>query len=216
LKRDHTASDGTGREQGSPRVQLPNENDGWSSLLDLNETGPFGLITMHVELIPNEWDLGTSSTPEKWVFTASITGRSAAANGFGNLNMILGARPHEAYHAKHPFNCIMMEPEAYGLVSRGLPEVNQSIQNVMDWLINSHMYNVRQTMNNQFLVDPSRLIMSDFNNPMAGGGIRAKMAAYGTDLRMAVTQLPVQDVTRGHLLDMQYMDSFAQKSLGIN
>lgn len=80
----------------------------------------------------------------------------------------------------------------------------------------SHMYNVRKTLNNQWLVDPSRVVMTDFENGAPGGAIKAKPAAFGTDLRQAITQLPVADVTRGHMADMPFFHDFAQRALGIN
>jgi hypothetical protein len=97
-----------------------------------------------------------------------------------------------------------------------MPEILRPLQNTMDWLINSHMYNVRKTMNNQWLVDPSRIVMNDFNEPMAGGAIRARAAAYGSDLRTAIAQLPVVDVTRGHLSDIMFVHDFAQRAVGVN
>jgi hypothetical protein len=215
LKAQASAGQGTGREQGSPRVELPNGDGNWSAA-DISDTGPYGLVTMHVDLIPREWGLGSSSTPEKWVFVASVKGRGFGQMQLGSLEYILGAKPLGSYHSKHPFNVIEMEPEAYAMVARGLPEIVEPLQRSIDWLVNSHMYNVRQAMNNQFLLDPSKIVMSDFNNPLAGGGIRLKQSAYGMSLDSIIKQLPVQDVTRNHLTDMQFLDMFAQKSLGIN
>lgn len=207
----------TGRVEGSPRGNIPNQSGDLVSLSDIADTGPYGLLTMYVDLSPSEWGLGDRVHPEKWVFTAAVTGRKAGvAASYGNLKIILGAKPLGSYHNKFPFAVTQMEPDAYALITRGLPEIARPLQQGMDWLLNSHMYNVRNALNNQFLIDPGRVVMSDFRNPLPGGGIRLKQSAWGTDPRSVMAQLPVQDVTRGNLLDMQYLDSFAQKALGIN
>ena len=206
----------TGREQGSPQIQLPNDESFSITQDDLADTGPYGLITMYVNLVPSEWGLTEVNHREKWVFTAALKGRGVTEGQLGNLELILEARPLGCYANKFPINVLQMEPEAYALTSRGMPEIMRPLQNTMDWLVNSHMYNVRKTMNNQWLVDPSRVVMNDFVDPMAGGTIRAKAAAYGTDLRTAVAQLPVVDVTRQHLADIMFIHDFAQRAIGVN
>ena len=45
---------------------------------------------------------------------------------------------------------------------------------------------------------------------------RLRPEAYGTDVRTVLTQLPVADVTRGHLADLQAMFGIGEKVLGIN
>lgn len=220
LKKSY-ASYNTGRSSdGSSQIELPNDN--LSNVVynegDLQKTGPYGLITMYVNLVPREWGLSSVGTSEKWVFTAATTGASASqgAARVSMMSLILEARPLGAAHNKFPVSVLEMEPEAYGLSSRGMPEVMKPLQDGMDWLFNSHMYNVRKTMNNQFVVDPSRIVMQDFVDPMAGGAIRAKPSAYGTDVKQAITQLPVTDMTRNHINDIGFMHEFAQRALGVN
>jgi len=74
---------------------------------------------------------------------------------------------------------------------------------------------VRQTLNNQFVVDPSMVVMKDVQNPDPGKVIRLKEMAYGKDVRTAITQLQTQDVTRGHLSDMSMMGDFIQRVTGV-
>jgi hypothetical protein len=58
--------------------------------------------------------------------------------------------------------------------------------------------------------------MRDYQEGVAGGAIRLKPAAYGTDVRTAISQLPVQDVTRAHLQDVMFLHEFAQRAVGVN
>lgn len=160
---------------------------------------------VHIELIPSEWGLGGSDAPEKWVFTCT-----------GDFSFLLGVQPLGAYHCKFPYSVLCLEPEAYGIVSRGMPEILEPVQQTVDWLINSHFYNVRQTLNNMFIFDPSRIVLKDILNPKPGKMIRLHPSAYGTDPKLAITQFQTQDVTQNHLRDLQMMLGIGERTVGIN
>jgi hypothetical protein len=159
----------------------------------------------YIELIPKEWGLGESTWPEKWVFTCSA-----------DFGVLIGAAPLGAIHSKFPFSVLPLEVEAYGLVTRGMPETLEPIQNTIDWLLNSHFYNVRATINNKYVVDPTKVVMKDVLNPLPGGVIRLKPAAYNTDVRTAITQLQTSDITRTNLTDLQMMFGMGERTMGVN
>src|SRR5690606_39153717 len=81
---------------------------------------------------------------------------------------------------------------------------------------NTHMYNKRQVINNQFVVDPHRVVVKDLQTTTPGKIIRLKPHAYGTDVRTAISQLPVQDVTSQNYGDAQVVEQQMQRALGIN
>jgi hypothetical protein len=155
--------------------------------------------------VPSEWGLGDTSFPEKWVFTTDAS-----------FTTLIGAAPLGAIHNKFPFQTIEYEPEGYAFSNRSMMEVLDPIQRTMDWLVNSHFYNVRKALNHQVVVDPSRVVMKDLLDPLPGNVIRAKPSAYGSNMKDAVFQLAFQDVTRSHLGDLQAMNEFGQKIVGIN
>lgn len=166
-----------------------------------------GIYQLCMDVIPNEWQLGQSDYPEKWVFTVT-----------DDYSVLIGAQPLGALHCKFPYSVIPFEPEGYGLTSRGMPEILEPIQNTLDWLVNSHLYNVRAALNNKFVVDPSRIVMKDVLDPLPGGVIRLKPEAYSVAgaTRDSLTQVPVQDVTRSHLQDMQMMFGIGERTGGVN
>jgi len=160
---------------------------------------------VYVELIPKEWGLGSSDYPEKWVFTCT-----------GSFDVLMGAQPLGALHCRFPFTLLSLEPEAYGITVRGIPEILEPVQQTVDWLINSHFYNVRASLNNRWLVDPSKVVLKDLLDPKPGGIVRMKPEAYGTDPKMALVQFPVLDVTQNHLRDLQMMLGIGERTIGIN
>jgi hypothetical protein len=160
---------------------------------------------IYVELIPVEWKLGTSEYPEKWVFTITK-----------DLSLLIGVQPFSFVHAKFPFDIIETEIEAYGQWNRGIPEIMEPVQNTMDWLVNSHFFNVRSSLRNLFIGDPTKIVMKDFENTEDGGFIRLKPEAYGLPIETFFRQLQINDVTQQHLGDLQVMQSIGERVLGVN
>lgn len=201
----------TGRVYGSSGQTMPQSDTtgSYSAKPDdearINDSNVYGLVDMVVLLRPKDWGLGADTSPQKWVFTTD-----------DKHTVLLSARPFSSYHAKFPYQLLELEPEAYALAARGIPEIMTGVQQTIDWLVNSHFYNVRATLNNQMIVDPSRIVMKDLLDPLPGGFVRMKPLGYGTDPAAAVKQLQITDVTRTHLSDVQFMHEFGQRVMGIN
>jgi hypothetical protein len=110
---------------------------------------------------------------------------------------------------------LTFETDMYSLFSRGMLELLEPMNQTMEWLLNSHFFNVRSALNNQFLVDPSKVVMKDIEDPEPGKLIRLKPAAYGQDVRTMLAQFQVQDVTRSNLNDTDVIGSLAQRMVGV-
>ncbi len=192
------------QEDGTNQLDRPGEEGVFIGDDDLKNADFQPLYECAVELVPKHWKLGGSGVPEKWVFTVSK-----------DFDLIIGARPLGSIHNKYPYVVNIMEPEGYSMNVRGMPEVMLPMQNTMDWLVNTHFYNVRKALNDQFVVDPSRVAMKDVLDPEPGGVWRLKPAAYGSDVRTVVTQLPVVDVTIGHMKDTQFIWEMTQRIVGV-
>lgn len=199
-------------EEGSPRIQRPGDSFSTNpEFLDHKSGKPtqgnavISSFEVYIDLIPSDWGLGKGSLPEKWAFTVT-----------SDYKTVFGACPLGANHDKFPFNVIVLEPEAYGILPRGMPEILKPVQDTVNWLINSHFYNVRKILNGQYVVDPSRVSITDLLDPQPGGLIRLKPAGYGSNPAEMVQQLVAQDVTREHLRDIQVMYEMGQRAVGVN
>lgn len=199
------------RDRGSPRLTIPNTETSMRStnLETSNEPaqrlGYTELMEMYIELIPEEWGLGTGKSPEKWCFTV------------GNGTVVVGCWPLGLYHNKFPFDIMEYEVEAYGLFKRSMLEMLKPLNDTLTWLFNSHFYNVRKMLNDQLVFDPSRIVAKDIQDNAAGRLIRMKPAGYGSDARTAISQLAVVDVTQNHMVGdaKAVMDLMARLS-GVN
>lgn len=194
------------REEGSVALELPEASDFFELRDEKGENpGVVSAIEMPIKIVPEQWQLGRGKLPELWVFTVTA-----------DYSVVIGAQPLGANHNRFPFQVIEMEPEGYAVSTRGIHEILESVNNTISWLVNSHFYNVRKTLNNQFLVDPSRVVLKDLLDPLPGGLIRVKPAGYGTDVKQYVHQFETVDITRAHISDIQTMVQMGQRIVGVN
>lgn len=144
-----------------------------------------------IEIIPSELGLGPEDFPQKWLFTIL------------NKKQIVQAQPLDLDHDMHPVAVIEPYTLGYGFGNPGITDYLGPLQDTVSWFINSHIHNVRSVLNNSLVVDPSMVEMQDVTKPGPGKVIRLKRAAFGQDVRAAVSQLQVVDVTQGHMRDLQ-------------
>ncbi len=192
-------------EDGSPQITYPVRGGAITKSAGYPATiGGLEMLEMYIELIPREWGLGESSYPEKWAFSVA------------NDSVICAAQPMGYYHNKYPFAVLEGEMDGYSLFKRGLLEIVGPMTDIMTWLFNTHFYNTRKALNDMFIVDPSKVVMKDLLDPKPGKLIRLKEEMFGTDVRTALTQFPVQDVTQMHMQDAQVVSSLIQRISGVN
>ncbi len=153
------------------------------------------IIDMIVRLVPVDWQLGSSIFPEFW--------RLRIANGA----TVLRAEKLNIFE----FPCYVIEPEFDGrtLHTKGLIQMMEPLQEVLSWLINSHMDSVRRTINNKLIIDPSMVEWDDVvsNRPY----IRMSKRGYGRQPSQTMHQLQVHDVTQTHLRDIEIVTDLLTK-----
>lgn len=156
-----------------------------------------------VRLVPKDWKLGDSDRSELWKF-AWMRGQ------------IIQAEPLGMIHSMHPM--VATEPTSFGhdFMSISMHDMIGPFQDILSWLVSSRMENVRTAINNQFVADPNRVEVNDIRNSPIGRIIRLKQTAMGLPVREAIMQLMVNDVTQGHISDIQVMRILADTITGVN
>lgn len=155
------------------------------------------------EIIPAELGLGPSTAPEKWMFTIL------------NEAQIVQADRLTLNHGKHPVEVAEPNTMGYSFGQLGTADFLGPMQDIMSWFVNSHVYNVRASLNNNLVVDPTKVEMQDLKKPGPGRVIRLKnVGPQGLDIGRAVKQLDVMDVTRGHMGDFQTFGRLAADLTG--
>ncbi|GAH39247.1 unnamed protein product, partial [marine sediment metagenome] len=181
-----------------------NDGSGVGINLEMEDIGTLEGEELVVMIQPSKWGLGKTDYPEKWVFT------------WVEDEVIIGCRPLGAHHGQFPYSVLEYEMDGGLLLKRGIHQILEPMNDTLNWLINTHFFNIRRTLNDNLIVDPGRVVMKDLMNNKAGKIIRLKEAAYGTDVRTIVSQLDVHDVTNQHLADTRIIEDLAQKMVGVN
>ena len=152
-----------------------------------------------IDIIPRELGLGPSEVPEKWIFTIL------------NRSQIVQADKLDLDHGMHPV--VITEPysSGYSFGNVGITDMLGPLQDAMSFLVNSHFDNVRKVMNDMLIVNPSLVEMGDLKRPGPGRLIRLKTAAFGRDVREAIHQLQVTDVTKEHIRDASLFMQIGEK-----
>lgn len=169
---------------GDPTPGLRQDSTGYSKQNPQIDQGT-------IDIIPRELGLGESDKVEKWIFA------------IGNKNQIIQAEPFDADHGMHPVSIAEPSTLGYGFGQAGSMDYIGATQDTLSWFVNSHIANVRTALNNMVIVDPDAVEMEDLKNPDAGKIIRLKRSAWGRDVRSALTQMNIVDVTRGHMADFE-------------
>jgi len=69
------------------------------------------------------------------------------------------------------------------------------MQGVLDWMLNSHIANVRKSVNNTHIYDPYLINTNDLKAAKYGGLVRMRRPAWGQGkIRDAVHQMQTNDV----------------------
>lgn len=192
-------------QQGSGQLERPEDRDYISEGESDQHPASMWFYEVYVDLIPSEWGVGDTNFPMKWVFTLTY-----------DQSLVVGAQPLGLVHGRFPFSILETEVEGYGLFSRGVPDIMDPLQNTMDWLLNTHFYNVRAALNNQFILDPSKLVVEDAEDGGPGFRYRLRPEAFGTDISKIFMQVPVTDVTKGHMQDLQQMIGMGERVFGVS
>jgi hypothetical protein len=170
----------------------------------LSDLAPIEAYEMIVRLQPSAWGLGDSDRTELWRFLVA------------NKEVIIQAEPLDSYHGMFPIVIWEYDLDAYSLFKNSMIETLEPLNNTLNWLFNQHFYNVRSALNMNFIFDPSRVSYKDISRKSPGKAIRLLPAAYGSDVRTAITQLQTNDVTQAHFSDSGRVIEMMHRLVGLN
>lgn len=167
-----------------------------------NTTSPVDVIKMYINLIPKEWKLSDSEYPEKWYFELASD------------DIIIACEKANHNHGMYPISVASPEFDGYSITPIGRMEVLYGLQHVLDFLFNSHVENIKKSVNDMFVVDPYLINIEDIKDPKAGKLIRLRRPAWGRGVDKAIQQLSVQDITRANISDSAYITQWMDRISG--
>jgi hypothetical protein len=170
-----------------------------------DEAGFYAIDHMQVYLVPREWKLGPSDRPEKWWFS------------WADDKLIVRAHKSSYGHGQFTYAVAESNPDEHALFNQGSIENLDGLQRVINWLVNSHVDNVRKHLNDVLIYAPSLVEESDIINPGPARHIRLtaageKAIAEGrSTFDQMIKQLPWADVTGQHLRTVAVLQDMAQR-----
>lgn len=171
----------------------------------IQTNNPVDVLWMYVTLIPADWGLGGGEYPEEWLF------------GLAGDEVIVTAQPLGLDHGKKPISVCAPDYDGYSINPISRLGVLQDMQTLIDFLYTSHVQNIRKSVNDMLVIDPSLVNYYDVANPKPGKIIRMRRAGFGRGvIDQSFKQLKVDDITRQHIADAGNLSGIMQKVSAAN
>lgn len=156
-----------------------------------------------VTLIPEEWGLGSSIYPEKWMFVIV------------DMELIIWGSRITFKHNCYPISVCTPNIDYTAFPTAKL-DLIQDLQTYISWILNAQIQNWRKTINNVYVVDQENVVVSDVKNVMsqAGGIIRTRKNHFGKGVTDLISQLPTVDVTQNAPNIASYMIGLVERITG--
>lgn len=166
------------------------QNEGTSVDFGLYDSSspPVHLIHMYMKLIPKHCNLGDSEYPEVWEFT--VAGDS----------VIIQANRLDLDHGMYPIVLCAPNTDGHSVLPVSYLATTYGLQQTIDQMIRLNIEEMRTSINNKLIYDPSRIEEEDLLDSRNGGLIRIKRSAYnGESIDTYCKQLAVGSVTQGNI-----------------
>lgn len=156
---------------------------------------------LYLDIIPQSYDLDKSQYPQRWVFTSVnkkiLIRADRLTYGHGNFPAVLGQHDYDAHS--------LFTPSFY--------ESIEGLQDLLNWMYNSHIANVRAFLNDALVVDPLAVNIKDITRPNPPKIIRLQKSLWmqGINIDSVLKQLKVHDVTQSHIQDAALISDMMQR-----
>ena len=202
LDRFVTASGETiGDEQGGREQPLKMSRTYQNYALD-KKNPHFKLDEFWIEIIPRDY-FGDPypAWPQIWTFTMVEEG------------LVIRSEKSAYHHNTFPDIVAELDPDGYSMMNPGLYEELLPLQNLLNWLYNSHVNNVMKFLNDSIIFDPRYIETRDLTRPTPAKLIRLTKRYKAGKMRLGdvIQQMPFQDVTGSHLRDASLISDMMQR-----
>jgi hypothetical protein len=164
-------------------------------------------IRLYMDIIPDELGIGNSSDPERYIVEVAA---DCIITRFEKLSLL---------HGNYPAAVCAPDFDGYATTPISRLEVLYGLQHTLDFMFNSHVANVRKAVNDTIIVDPEVINLPDFNRKHGkeGGIVRVRKPYWGMGkIKDSITQLAINDITRGHVVDASQIQDAMERIAGVD
>lgn len=166
------------------------------------------LVTkVQIRIVPNKFKIDGEKTlgPEEFPILYNIW--------YANDNTLIKVEPAFAWHDKFAFTVAHFNPDMHRTVNLGLADLIYRLQDVITWHINSRITDVRRNMRGRNVIDPAGIETKTLDGD---GDIFLRKSASKSGVDRWIKQLPVTDVTSGHMTDADLLAKMMEVVTGVN
>jgi len=132
---------------------------------------------------------------------------------YANDNRLIRVEPTYAWHGEFYYTLAQFTPDMNQTISLGLADIIYRLQDVITWLINARVTDVRRNLRGRSIVNPAII---DTKTLDGEGDIYLRKGANAAMMDKAIRPMDVNDVTRGHMGDADVLNKIMQTVTGVN
>jgi hypothetical protein len=132
---------------------------------------------------------------------------------YANDNRLIRIEPAYWWHNEFGYTLAQFTPDMAQTVSMGLADLIYRLQDVITWLINARVTDVRRNLRGRNVVNPAII---DTKTLDGEGDIYLRKGANAAMMERAIRPLDVNDVTRTHFSDADTLSKIMQVVTGVN
>lgn len=159
-------------------------------------------------LVPNKFTFGPNDKklgPEEFPVLYHLW--------YANDNRIIRVEPAYWWHNEFGWTLAQFTPDMQQTVSLGLADLIYRLQDVITWLINARITDVRRNLRGRNIINP---VFIDTKTLDGEGDIYMAKGASPAMMDRAIRPLDVNDVTRGHMVDADALGKIMEVVTGVN
>jgi hypothetical protein len=173
-----------------------------------NKASGVVLVTkVQVWIVPSKFKFGNEKKlgPEEFPVLYHIW--------YANDNRVIRVEPAYWWHNEFGWTLAQFTPDMQSTVTMGLSDLIYRLQDVITWLINARVTDVRRNLRGRHVVNPAFI---DTKSLDSEGDIYMRKGANATMIDKAIRPLDVNDVTRGHFGDADSLAKIMEVVTGVN
>ena len=174
---------------------------------DNKATGVVLVTKVQVWIVPSKFKLdnGKKLGPEEFPVLYHIW--------YANDNRVIRVEPAYWWHNEFGWTLAQFTPDMQQTVAMGLADLIFRLQDVITWLINARITDVRRNIRGRNIVNPAFI---DTKSLDGEADIYMRKGANPAMMDKAIRPLDVNDVTRGHFGDADALSKIMELVTGVN
>lgn len=173
------------------------------------ESGAVVISKMVCDIVPNNFTLGDKG--EKPLGDEKFPIRYIV--WIANDKTIVRFDEASYLHGQFPYISSQYLPDQHKNINESLADICDQVQNLITWLINSHVTSIRSTMDGgKFIVDPAGVDIKSLES--RSPYIFLKKNASQTGIDRYIKQFEVKDITAGYMGDVSQLKDMLENITG--